>query len=98
MASDCIRRDLDCRSFSVLDTHKDERRISISFGDWNTRAISAVGGLRDIRLRRCHHNNSLDRAMHLSCNNGQPQSAEALSGAVSDCDSGSSFHQQRNFP
>ena len=98
MASDSVCRGLDGSAFSVLDTDKNECRISISSGDWTRTAISAVGGLRDIRLRRCHHSDSLGGAMHLSRNYGQPQSAKALARAVSDLDSGCSFPQQRNFP
>jgi hypothetical protein len=98
MASDSIRRGLDWRAFSVLDTYKNERDISISFGSRTSTAISAVGGLRGIHLRRCHHRDSLGGAVHLSRNNGQPQSAKALAGAVSDRDCGCSFPKQRNFP
>lgn len=74
------------------------RDISISFGSRTSTAISAVGGLRDIHLRRCHHRDSLGGAVHLSRNNRQPQSAKALAGAVSDRDCGCSFPKQRNFP
>jgi len=98
MASDSIRRGLDWRAFSVLDTYKNGRGISISFGSRTSTAISAVGGLRDIHLRRCHHRDSLGGAVHLSRNNRQPQSAKALAGAVADRDCGCSFLKQRNFP
>lgn len=98
MVSGSVRRDLDWRAFSVLDTHKNERDIPISFGGWARTAISAIGGLRGVHLCYCHHCNSLGGAMHLSRNNREPQFATALAGTVSDLGGGCAFAQQRNFP
>ena len=98
MAADGVPAGLDWRAFSVLDPYKNERGIPISFGDRHRTAIFDVRNVRDVHLRHCRNRNSLGGALPVSRNNGQPQPAKALAGAVSHLDCGCSFRQQRNFP
>jgi hypothetical protein len=97
LASDSVRRRLDWPAFDVLDTNKNERGLSISFGDWTRTTISVVGRLCSVHLRRCHHRNSLGGTMSLSRDNGKPQSPKAPARSVSDLGCGCSFPQQRTF-